>query len=280
MIRSDVDTKLDLLIVLVAFDSESNTRSKIFEIEQLLGDPRVPDNIAAVVWDNRAHQLPIGDDASVVYLSSSSGNIGFGAAINAVAGIYSHRRLLLLNPDIHLDADQFTAMLQTVLDLRDDIVWAPTLLNANGSAQTWTGSLFMRTPMQEVWDMLGFPAKFSRRVPPLYYLRGAVLSISSALFDSVGGFDERYFLYGEEADLCFRLSGMGELIVDPAIRVVHEGSQGFLGKSNAALRSSLRARAVLHGTYSSRAAAMLVRGVGASVYRLQVIKRRLSTRAS
>jgi GT2 family glycosyltransferase len=54
------------------------------------------------------------------------------------------------------------------------------------------------------------------------YIDGAVMAIRRDAFDSVGGFDEDFFFYGEEADFCFRLKKAGwKIMFIPSALVMH-----------------------------------------------------------
>ncbi|MEW9872761.1 hypothetical protein [Arthrobacter sp. HS15c] len=214
------------------------------------------DGMRFVIWDNKSWGLSSVDDVN--YHSSPNGNIGFGSAVNRVHELYDYDRILLLNSDIEMDPELFNRIVLRNYELSETTIWSPTLLNADGSLQTAPESLYMRTPVQEVFDIFGFPAKRQRRAQPLYYVRGAVFSISRRLLQQSGGFDEAFFLYGEEADLCFRLDGCCELVVDPVVCVIHHGSQGNKGKSREALRHSYNARVLLHKKYSGSLAARVV----------------------
>jgi N-acetylglucosaminyl-diphospho-decaprenol L-rhamnosyltransferase len=71
-------------------------------------------------------------------------------------------------------------------------------------------------------------------VRPGEFLQGAVLLLRRDAFEAVGGFDERFFMYGEDADLCERLSAAGwrlELCGDARFVHVGGGSSGGQGAS-------------------------------------------------
>ena len=52
---------------------------------------------------------------------------------------------------------------------------------------------------------------------------GCFMLVPTRSLQSVGGFDERCFLYFEDFDLSLRLDGQGRLLFDPAVRIVHHG---------------------------------------------------------
>ena len=52
---------------------------------------------------------------------------------------------------------------------------------------------------------------------------GCCVWVRRALFDRVGGFDERYFLYFEDYDLSLKLTQLGEVAEHSQIRIVHHG---------------------------------------------------------
>ncbi len=250
--------RVGLLVLVITYADIAEATDTIRRFEELLNGQAKGDRdkTRVVIWDNKS--LALEHSGHVDYVSSPHGNIGFGAAVNAVRSRYDFDRILLLNPDIDIDAMLFREILRRISTLSAETIWAPKLVNADGSQQTQCDSLFMRTVSQEVLDMFGYPARHQRRKDALHYLRGAVFSISSVLLDFAGGFDEEFFLYGEEADLCFRLKNSSKLFFDDEISVVHHGSQGHKGKSPKALNYSLDARVRLHRRYNGRFAGVTV----------------------
>ncbi|WP_159101469.1 hypothetical protein [Paenarthrobacter aurescens] len=250
--------KTGLLVLVITYANLEDTRNTLRQLEALV-EGRTRETLEStkiVVWDNSSLNLDY--TGGVTYHSSPQGNIGFGAAVNAVCSRYDFNRILLINPDVDLDELLFETIISRNKKLTREIIWAPMLVNLDGSEQTRSDSLYMRTVTQEVFDMFGFPARRQKRKIALYYLRGAVFSISSELLDAVDGFDEEFFLYGEEADLCFRLQDSAKLFFDSQVKVVHHGSQGHRGKSPKALDYSLDARVRLHRKYNGHIAGFTV----------------------
>jgi GT2 family glycosyltransferase len=64
--------------------------------------------------------------------------------------------------------------------------------------------------------------KEQKNITRVAWVSGAVFLIEKAWFDRIGGFDENFFLYMEELDLCFRLRELdGRVVYDPTIVMFH-----------------------------------------------------------
>jgi len=152
-------------------------------------------------------------------------NVGFGTAANQGIAATTAPLILTINPDARLEPGAVAA-LEAVLARHDDCALAgPRILNPDGSLQgsargdpdMLTG-LFGRRQLLTRWlpwlpvakrnvvDPASLPVGESH---PVDWLSGACLLGRREAFERVGGFDERYFLYWEDADLCRRLRNEG-----------------------------------------------------------------------
>lgn len=139
---------------------------------------------------------------------------GFGANHNAAFLECDTDWFAVVNPDIRLSGDVLTRLIARATP--DDAILAPALIDPLAGRPTPNRGLL--TP----WEIL------RRRMPgwlPPYdpaWLPGAFLLIRSETFRRVGGFDERFYLYAEDVDLCarVRLAG-GRLHYMPDVQVSH-----------------------------------------------------------
>jgi GT2 family glycosyltransferase len=170
-----------------------------------------------------------------VMLHANKTNSGYGAAANqAIAGCTAEY-VLLLNSDTLLQLGALQA-LSTYLDLhpRAAIV-GPRLVNLDGTLQascypflTPLNTLLLESPLAHLIryvpilrnrHLRTWPHTHARSVP---WVLGAALAIRRVAFETVGGFDESFFMYYEEIDLCYRLHAAGwQVHFAPVTTIVH-----------------------------------------------------------
>jgi GT2 family glycosyltransferase len=168
-----------------------------------------------------------------VNLIENQKNLGFARACNQIIRQSSGRYILLLNSDTEVLPGATEAMIHFMQDHPQSGACGPRLLNTDGTLQP---SCFrMLTPARELWRLLFLDRLVRRATYPMNAwntltprrveaLTGACLLLRRSVLDAVGPFDEDYFLYTEEVDLCYRLADAGwELWWVPQARIVHEG---------------------------------------------------------
>ncbi|GAA5525538.1 hypothetical protein Maes01_02108 [Microbulbifer aestuariivivens] len=167
-------------------------------------------------------------------------NLGFGAGCNlAVRHIADKAPILFLNPDVRLRPDSLSELMHGRRQQPLAGIWGGITCDAHGAPD---GNSAWREPSLRgliAWsffiDALLRPAGFSGTesyAPSQLRQGGAVDAISGCfflidwdLFQRLGGFDEQFFLYSEEIDLCRRARLLGaQPWVIPRARVTHAGS--------------------------------------------------------
>ena len=154
---------------------------------------------------------------------------GFGMNHNAAFLLCKTPYFTVMNPDLHIPADPFDALLAAFESTQDGDaaprgigMVAPRIVTAKGHPEDSARSLM--TPISII------RRRFSRshRKPAVlpHWLAGMFLMVSSQAFRKVGGFDERFFMYCEDFDLCarFRLAGWDFKVADTAT-VIHSAQR-------------------------------------------------------
>ena len=204
------------------------------------------DSIAATT--SCAHELIIVDNASTdgtpelvrtqypgVILIDNHQNTGFAVATNQAARQAQGRYLLLLNPDTVVQSgvvDRLVAFMDSYSQVG---IAAPRVANAQGQAASNTqefhtaGTLFWRTLRSSPLEQLArhmLARHTGAEKSGVVAVYGCALQIRADLFHSVGGLDERFFLYEEDIDLCYRVHRLGyDIRQAPDITIVHYGGQ-------------------------------------------------------
>lgn len=231
-----------LLLFVVYHPSEA-------EVSRLLGclASLAPDVAYGVVindyWSGEpAEQLIPGASLALRFAA----NLGYGRAINRAVEALEQLPIKpdwigALNTDLHWEPHTFTKLLHW-LEFHHEVVLAvPQITDALGSPE----SLCKRNPSilallsRRFWPERFKPAWLKRydhhytmqdfdhsTVFDVPYLSGCCMLINAQAFRRIGGFDERFFLYLEDADLTRQLSALGRCVHLPIQSVVHGWGRG------------------------------------------------------
>ena len=158
--------------------------------------------------------------------STAPENRGFGAGHNRLAAGTGAEYLWLLNPDVELTEPDTAGRLLRALSGPGDVrAVGPRLRGADGAPQPYDHGRLRGARAQiairgghSYWRA----SDVARRVA---WTSGAALMLRRDTFQTLGGFDERLFLYKEEEDLCLRLrAGGGAVLYEPGVTVRHVGT--------------------------------------------------------
>jgi hypothetical protein len=182
-------------------------------------------------------------------LIANSENVGFSRANNQALVLARGRSILLLNPDTVVQEDTFRELIAFLEATPRAGVVGCRIINPDGSFAVESRRSFP-TPSVAIWRILGLSRLFPRskvfgrynltyksvdEVSEVDALSGSCMLLRrAALIDDFGKagvdesskptrlFDERFFMYGEDLDLCFRIQSAGwKLYYTPATQIIH-----------------------------------------------------------
>ncbi len=157
---------------------------------------------------------------------------GFGENHNAAFKIARGHLFAIVNPDIRLTEFSYEKVYDFINDNKVIGACAPKIISSDGSAQD-NARLFptlMLLTRRVIRALFGFKNHSDYQISDIPvkvdWLAGMFIFFKREAFESVGGFDERYFMYYEDADICRRLNKSGwSLYLYPDITVVHDAQR-------------------------------------------------------
>jgi N-acetylglucosaminyl-diphospho-decaprenol L-rhamnosyltransferase len=158
------------------------------------------------------------EDTAVLVVSEGA-NLGYGTAANRGVATCDAPYVLVMNPDVEVAQDTLCILAQVLDEQHDVAVVGPRIVNADGttypSARRFPnlGLGAAHAFLGLFWPHNAWSASYrneNRRQGEVVardtdWVSGACALVRKVAFDSVHGFDERYFMYVEDLDLCWRL---------------------------------------------------------------------------
>ena len=200
-------------ILIVAYNSAAVIAPCIASIPQACG--RHDFEILMVDNGDGSTEALVAASFPDVIIVPSQGNVGFAGGNNLLADEARGRFLLLLNPDVVLEAEAIDLLLESAATADPSVVaWGGVTLDRAGNPD-YGNTVHIPSLREMASRTLGRSSAVGRgQIGIDADAQVAVLSGSFALFrrtawDEVDGLDARYFLYCEEVDLFYRLSLRG-----------------------------------------------------------------------
>ncbi len=152
-----------------------------------------------------------------VHVVANAENAGFGKANNQGAARAGGDVLFFLNPDTVVHGQAIGALYDFLSAHPDAGAIGPRVFNPDGTDQPSTSSFPTAWRMLRhhlpVGSLLRGKDRRQDAIPPtsqaVDIVKGCALALRRVAFDAVGGWDETYFMYSEEAELCFALQEAG-----------------------------------------------------------------------
>ncbi|MFH0976962.1 MAG: glycosyltransferase family 2 protein [Spirochaetota bacterium] len=189
-----------------------NSKNYIGEAFRTLEIPCKSGIIEWIVVDNASQDATadyIKKEFPWITVIKSEENLGFGRGNNLGVRHTQAPFILFLNPDAVIDPEAVQCMLTFMKENLKAGITAPAIVEPEGTLQPW---FLFPTPLRIFIQSIGLDRIFKQ----LFYIHpgspprkvdcvgGAVFMVRRNVFESLNGFDPKFFLYWEETDLCLR----------------------------------------------------------------------------
>ena len=172
-------------------------------------------------------------------------NLGFGKAHNLVIKKANTPYVLTLNPDTEIPSGTIKYMFDYMENNPDVGVCSPRIEKADGSLDLashrgfptpWASFLYYFLKNDRLYHLTNKDMTKPHEVDSVV---GAFMLMPKKVLEKVGYFDEDFFLYGEDIDLCFRIKQAGfKIMYLPEVKVIHEKGISSGIKSHSQANSS------------------------------------------
>jgi len=204
--------------------------------------------VRLIIVDNspRDDIRQICNDKRIEYLFNNA-NIGYGAGHNiAILRILELSKYhLVLNPDIYFSRGNLEKLYNFMENNNDVGLVMPKILYPDGSLQYLCKKLptpfdliirrfipsFLKPLFRKRLDSFEFKDRNYNELMSVPGLSGCFMFIRTGIFKDIGMFDERFFMYAEDTDLCRRIGNKYKTMYYPEAVIYHEYAKGSY-KSN------------------------------------------------
>lgn len=166
----------------------------------------------------------------------ANGNLGFGKGHNLVLDKINSEYHAIVNPDIIFKEDSFNKIIEYMETNQNIGMVIPKIVDEDGNLQKVYRE---EVTIQDMFIRMFCPKLFPKRMEKITlqandytkefqvpFGQGSFLVIRTDLFKQLNGFDDRYFMYMEDADLCKRVNQVSKLIYFPDTSVIHKWKKG------------------------------------------------------
>ena len=223
-----METQTLISIIIVTYKSTGYLKNCVFSVREKLFS--FPHEIIIINNDTDKNDFSFLDKKEKIFRMKK--NIGFGPAINYGVKQATGKYLFFLNPDSIIIDDGFQKIIEIFQNNPGIGVVGLKLVNENNQAEIWNAGenitlfSFVKNNLSARPNSNILSASNLKKVG---WVSGAALLIRKDIFEKISGFDENFFMYFEDVDLCLRACKSGfKTVVCPAANVVHFSGQSPL----------------------------------------------------
>jgi hypothetical protein len=276
---------MDLSVIIVNWNTRELLRASLASVYDTLHGV----DFEVYVVDNGStdgSQQMVREDFPQAILLENGENLGFARANNRALRLCQGEYILLLNSDAALQGDAAARLLEAAQNNPQGGIFGASLFYPDGRPQPSYGPL--PTFASELASLLGLDKRLGRRgaAPaegaPIEagYVDGACQLLRRSMLDQIGLFDEQFFFFSEEIDLCTRAhQGGWQVLHVPAARVTHVGGGSTVSSASRTLllyRGKLLYFKKHHGPAAQKRLYLAMRATSWLKFRAYALRRWLS----
>jgi len=232
--RGECMPDFDLSVCICSWNTREDLRACLASIQEVRGECA----LELIVVDNASEDQTaemVEQNFPWVRLFKMDLNLGFGKGHNIAFSKAQGNLLMPLNSDTLVHPGALEEIVSFMRQNPDVGILGPQLLNPDGSLQyscrrfpTPMAALFRNTPLGKLFPNTKFVRDYLMQswkhdeVRDVDWVSGAAICIRRELYEKIGGFDEQFFMYMEDVDLCLRAHQAGfRVVYDPNAVITH-----------------------------------------------------------
>jgi len=260
-----MDPQVDVVVV------SYNTKDLLLECLASVFESAESRHVRVVVVDNASQDgspEAVRQSFPQAIVIGNATNAGFGAACNQAVRISDSPFILLLNSDARLTPEAFEALCDCLKNNTRCAAAGCRLINGEGVEEIVTRNFL--TPLNQVLEIanVGVGSDLRRTRRPnadigrpdctVDWITGACMMLRRKALEEAGLFDEQFFMYSEDEDLCFRFRKLKWLVCYcNEANVVHHGAASSSLDKDEALRQFYRSQILFLSKHRGRGSAVL-----------------------
>lgn len=243
----------DLSIIIVTWNTAQITQKCVQTINKFLDNPEI------IIVDNGSEDdtVEILSKERNVKIVRNTTNLGFSKANNIGLQHVTKEYVLFMNSDIELIDDSINDLLSYFRDKNNIGIIGPKFLNPDLTVQA---SVFPKQSALNAFKEFYLNQKnsYSKYIPKtedpikVWAISGGCILTRKSFFKSIGGWNEKYFFYFEDLDLCRKINKIGkDVVYFPKCQIIHRhGASGAkLADSSNQWRRLIPGSKMYHGLF-------------------------------
>lgn len=211
-VKKKIDIYKEVSLIIVCYNSEKLIQQNLSELQKFT---------TIIVDNSKSNKLfdLVKNFSNINYIKTNN-NIGYGKANNLGAQNAKTPFIMILNPDIIVNSEAIEILCKKYLQYNDVGILAPSLYDMNDKRRTNGTNTRLKKNISKIKNLE--PKNLAHGDACYDFVVGCSLFMNKNFFNKIGGFDEEFFMYFEDNDLCDRIYKNGKIIIEiPEAKMIH-----------------------------------------------------------